>query len=40
LAALIAKTSRDIRERQQSELALAERNAQMTLAGTAARVGR
>ena len=39
LAALIAKTSRDIRERQESELALAERNAQMALAGRAALVG-
>jgi PAS domain-containing protein len=39
LAAHIAKTGRDIRERQKSELALAERNAQMTLAGTAALVG-
>jgi len=39
LAALIAKTSRDIGERQESERALAERNAQMALAGTAALVG-
>jgi PAS domain S-box-containing protein len=39
LAALIAKSSRDNRERQESELALAERNAQMALAGTAALVG-
>jgi len=39
LAALIAKTSRDMRERQVSELALAERNAQIDLAGTAALVG-
>jgi two-component sensor histidine kinase len=39
LAALIAKTSRDNRERQDSELALAERNAQIALAGTAALVG-
>jgi PAS domain S-box-containing protein len=39
LAALIAKTSRDIRDRQVSELALAERNAQIALAGTAALVG-
>jgi PAS domain S-box-containing protein len=39
LAALIAKTSRDIRERQVSELALAERNAQIALAGKAALVG-
>jgi len=39
LAALIAKTSRDITERQESELALAERNAQMALAGRAALVG-
>ena len=38
LAAVIAKTSRDIRERQESELALAERNAQIALAGTAALV--
>jgi two-component sensor histidine kinase len=38
LAVLIAKTSRDITERQESELALAERNAQMALAGTAALV--
>src|SRR5215813_10212751 len=39
LAALIAKTSRDNRERQESELALAERNAQIALAGAAALVG-
>jgi PAS domain S-box-containing protein len=39
LAALIAKTSRDIRQRQASELALAERNAQISLAETAALVG-
>src|SRR5215813_2883230 len=39
LAALIVKISRDIRERQESELALAERNAQLALAGRAARVG-
>src|SRR5262252_1651664 len=39
LAALIAKTSRDNRERQESELVLAERNAQIALAGTAALVG-
>jgi PAS domain S-box-containing protein len=39
LAALIVKTSRDIRERQESELALAERNAQLALAGRAALVG-
>ena len=39
LAALIAKTGRDIKERQESERALAERNAQMALAGTAALVG-
>jgi hypothetical protein len=39
LAALIAKTSHDIKERQDSEGALAERNAQMALAGTAALVG-
>jgi PAS domain S-box-containing protein len=39
LAALIVKTGRDIRERQASELALAERNAQMELAGRAALVG-
>src|SRR5262245_58257776 len=39
LAALIAKTSRDIRERQESEQALAERNAQLALAGRAALVG-
>src|SRR5262245_386298 len=39
LAALIAKTSRDIREREESELALAERNAQLGLAGRAALVG-
>src|SRR5262249_42036512 len=39
LAALIAKASRDIRERQESELALTERNAQITLAGRAALVG-
>ena len=39
LAALIAKTGRDIREREESELALAERNAQLALAGRAALVG-
>src|SRR5215471_12647011 len=39
LAALIAKTSRDNRERQEAELALAERNAQIALAGRAALVG-
>src|SRR5215510_1453815 len=39
LAALIAKTSRDNRERQESELVLAERNAQIALAGAAALVG-
>jgi two-component sensor histidine kinase len=39
LAALIVKISRDIRERQESELALAERNAQLALAGRAALVG-
>jgi PAS domain S-box-containing protein len=39
LAALIAKTGHDIRERQESERALAERNAQMAMAGTAALVG-
>ena len=39
LAALIAKTNRDIKERQESELALAERNAQLALAGRAVLVG-
>jgi PAS domain S-box-containing protein len=39
LAALIAKTSRDNRERRESERTLAERNAQMALAGMAALVG-
>jgi PAS domain S-box-containing protein len=39
LTALIAKTSRDDRERQASELALAERNTQLELASKAARVG-
>jgi len=39
LAALIAKTSRDIKERQESELALVERNAQLALAGRAVLVG-
>jgi PAS domain S-box-containing protein len=39
LAALIAKTSRDNKERQESELALAERDAQIALAGTVALVG-
>jgi PAS domain S-box-containing protein len=39
LAALIATTRRDIRERQEAELALAERTAQIALAGTAALVG-
>src|SRR5262245_17016469 len=39
LAALIAKTSRDIGERRESELALAERDAQLHLAGKGARVG-
>src|SRR5215467_715660 len=39
LVALIAKTRRDIRERQEAELTLTERNAQMALAGTAALVG-
>ena len=39
LAALIAKTGRDIKERQESERALAERNAQMALAGMAGLVG-
>src|SRR5262245_34014783 len=39
LAALISKISRDIREREESELALAERNAQLALAGRAALVG-
>ena len=39
LAALIAKTSRDIKERQEAEIALAERNAQLALAGRAVLVG-
>jgi PAS domain S-box-containing protein len=39
LAALVAKTRRDIRDRQEAELALTERNAQIALAGTAALVG-
>jgi len=39
MAALIAKTSRDIKERQESELVLAERNAQLALAGRAVLVG-
>src|SRR5215510_12640835 len=39
LAALIAKTSRDNRERQESELVLAERNTQLELASKSARVG-
>ena len=39
LAALIAKTNRDIKERQESELALAERNAQLALVGRAVLVG-
>jgi PAS domain S-box-containing protein len=39
LAAVIAKTGRDIKERQESERALAERNAQMALAGMAGLVG-
>jgi PAS domain S-box-containing protein len=39
MAALIAKTSRDIKERQESELALVERNAQLALAGRAVLVG-
>src|SRR5262245_57971809 len=39
LAALIAMTRRDIRERQESELALAERNTQLDLASKTARVG-
>jgi PAS domain S-box-containing protein len=39
LAVLIAKTGRDIKERQESEQALAERNAQLALAGRAALVG-
>jgi len=39
LVALIAKTRRDIRERQEAELTLTERNTQMALAGTAALVG-
>jgi PAS domain S-box-containing protein len=39
LAALIAKTGRDNRERQESELTLAERNTQLELASKSARVG-
>jgi two-component sensor histidine kinase len=39
LAALIVKTTRDIRERERAELALAERNAQLALAGETALVG-
>ena len=39
LAALIAKITRDISERKVAELALAERDAQLALAGKAARVG-
>jgi PAS domain S-box-containing protein len=39
LAALIAKITRDIRERKKAELILAERNAQLALAGKAALVG-
>ena len=39
LAALIAKIARDIAERQKAELALAERNVQLALAGKAALVG-
>jgi PAS domain S-box-containing protein len=39
LAALIAKTRRDIREREEAEWALVERNAQLGLAGRAALVG-
>jgi two-component sensor histidine kinase len=39
LAALIAKTTRDIRERERAELALTERNAQLALAGETALVG-
>jgi PAS domain S-box-containing protein len=39
LAALITKTRRDIREREEAEWALVERNAQLGLAGRAALVG-
>jgi len=39
LAALIARTSRDNRELQESELVLAERNTQLELASKSARVG-
>src|SRR6476660_8345463 len=39
LAAVIAKTGRDINERRESERALAERDAQMALAGMAGLVG-
>src|SRR5262249_32553250 len=39
LTALLAKITRDMRERQEAELALAERNVQLALAGKAALVG-
>src|SRR5262249_55727213 len=39
LAGLIARTSRDNRELQESELVLAERNTQLELASKSARVG-
>jgi PAS domain S-box-containing protein len=39
LAALIAKTGRDLRERHEAELALAERDLQLTLAARAGLVG-